>query len=252
MIDNNLIAVVSFYCFVSIDQPELLIPKILLTGKKKSVRGTILLSEEGFNGALSASAGSVQLVIDQLIKLTYATFVNIKTNYCDKHPFHKLKVKLKPEIVALNAGKIDINTLKGEYIETKQWDDFITRIDVVVVDTRNDYEVEIGTFKGAIDPKTETFKQFPAWVEKNKHLLEGKKIAMCCTGGIRCEKSTAYLKQLGFTEVYHLKGGILQYLEDTANPNGLWQGECFVFDDRRAVAKDLSPAEGYWLDRGEK
>lgn len=149
------------------------------------------------------------------------------------------------------VGDIDIASLKGEYIEANDWDKFISQDNVVVIDTRNDYEVCIGTFKGAIDPKTETFKQFPKWVEQNKDLLVGKKIAMYCTGGIRCEKSTAYLKKLGFNDVYHLKGGILQYLEDTHNHSNLWQGECFVFDDRRAVESDLSPAEGHWLQRGD-
>jgi UPF0176 protein len=153
--------------------------------------------------------------------------------------------------VAMAFGKLNIDKLKGEYIEPENWDDFITKENVIVIDTRNDYEVEVGSFKSAVNPHTETFKQFPAWVEKNKNILTGKKIAMYCTGGIRCEKSTSLLKNLGFTEVYHLKGGILQYLENTQNKNNLWQGECFVFDDRRAVANNLTPAEGHWLQREE-
>ena len=157
------------------------------------------------------------------------------------------EVKLKPEIVALGFGEIDVNKLKGEYIEPKDWDEFISRKDVILVDTRNDYEVEVGTFEGAINPLTDTFKELPKWVEENKALFEGKKIAMCCTGGIRCEKSTAFMKMIGYKDVYHLKGGILQYLEDTNNVHGKWKGDCFVFDDRRAVDDALAPAEGHWL-----
>ena len=246
---ENIISVISFYSFVNISEPEILMPKILLIGKKKSLKGTVLLAKEGFNGSISGTKENTQLLVDEITKLTGAEEVSIKINYCDIHPFQKLKVKLKPEIVALGIGDIDVNNLKGTYVETKDWDRFISQKDVILVDTRNDYEVEAGTFEGAINPFTDTFKDIPSWVEENKHLLEGKKIAMCCTGGIRCEKSTAYMKMIGYEEVYHLKGGILQYLEDTKNPNQKWKGECFVFDDRRAVDTKLSPAEGYWLVR---
>lgn len=236
------IAIISFYSFTNIAEPELLIPKILLIGKKKMVRGTVLVAKEGFNGSISGSKETTDAVLNEIIKLTGAVDVNIKANYDDIHPFHKFKVKLKNEIITMGAGALDVQNLKGEYIETNQWDEFISREDVILVDTRNDYEVEVGTFKGAINPMTETFRQFPAWVEENRALLEGKKIAMTCTGGVRCEKSTAYLKSLGYQDVYHLKGGILQYLEDTKNPNKKWVGECFVFDDRFAVDDDLAPS----------
>lgn len=236
------IAIVSFYSFTNIEEPEMLIPKILLVGKKKSVRGTILVAKEGFNGSISGTTETTDILLQEIIRITGATNVNIKTNYDDQHPFHKLKVKLKPEIIAMGIGEMDIQNLKGDYIETSDWDKFITRNDVIVVDTRNDYEVEIGTFEGAINPLTETFKQFPKWAQSNAEMMQGKKIAMFCTGGVRCEKSTAYLKANGFNDVYHLKGGILQYLEDTGNKEGKWQGECFVFDDRRAVDDDLSPS----------
>ncbi|WP_425362739.1 rhodanese-like domain-containing protein [Candidatus Tisiphia endosymbiont of Hybos culiciformis] len=250
--DNNVkISVLSFYSFTKLENLEVLLPKILHLGKKRGVRGTILLALEGFNGSISGTKEQVSFLLDEIISLTLAEDVNIKINYCDIHPFQKLRVRLKKEIIAMAVGDIDIASLKGEYIEPNDWDKFVSQNNVVVIDTRNDYEVCIGTFKGAIDPKTETFKQFPKWVEQNKDLLVGKKIAMYCTGGIRCEKSTAYLKKLGFNDVYHLKGGILQYLEDTHNRSNLWQGECFVFDDRRAVASDLSPAEGHWLQRAD-
>lgn len=246
---NKDIAVISFYAFVNIAEPDMLIPKTLFIGKKKCVRGTILVAKEGFNGSLSGDEESCRLVIDELIKHTGADDVSIKVNYCDIHPFHKMKVKLKKEIVALGYGDIDVNRLKGEYIDSKNWDEFISRKDVILVDTRNDYEVQVGTFEGAINPLTDTFKELPKWVEENKNMLEGKKIAMCCTGGIRCEKSTAFMKMMGYKDVYHLKGGILQYLEDTGNTNGKWKGDCFVFDDRRAVNDDLAPSEGHWLVR---
>lgn len=235
--DNDKIAVLSFYSFTNLENLEILLPKILLIGKKRRIRGTILLALEGFNGSISGTKEEVNFLVDEIIKLTSAEDVNIKINYCDIHPFQKLKVKLKKEIIAMTVGDLDIANLKGEYIEPKDWDKFISQNNVVLIDTRNDYEVCVGTFKGAIDPKTETFKQFPKWVEQNKELLAGKKVAMFCTGGIRCEKSTAYLKKLGFNDVYHLKGGILQYLEVTHNRNRLWQGECFVFDDRRSCGK---------------
>ncbi|XVN40649.1 MAG: rhodanese-like domain-containing protein [Rickettsia endosymbiont of Argas persicus] len=243
------IAILSAYSFVNIEEPTSLIPKLLFIGKRKYVKGTILLAKEGFNGSFSSSYKSVNLVFEELKKLTKAEEINIKINYSDIHPFQKFKVRLKKEIVAMNVDNLNVDLFKGEYIEPQDWDKFITKQDVIVVDTRNDYEVEVGTFKSAINPHTETFKQFPAWVQQNAELLKGKKIAMFCTGGIRCEKSTSLLKSIGYKDVYHLKGGILQYLEDTQNKNNLWQGECFVFDDRRAVADDLSPAEGYWLER---
>lgn len=237
MNNDSKIAVLSFYSFTNLENLEILLPKILLIGKKRRIRGTILLAPEGFNGSISGTKEEVNFLVGEIIKLTSAEDVNIKINYCDIHPFQKLKVKLKKEIIAMAVGDIDIANLKGEYIEPKDWDKFISQNNVVLVDTRNDYEVCVGTFKGAIDPKTETFKQFPKWVEQNKELLAGKKVAMFCTGGIRCEKSTAYLKKLGFNDVYHLKGGILQYLEVTHNRNRLWQGECFVFDDRKSCGK---------------
>lgn len=247
----NTIAITSFYSFVDISEPELLIPKLLYLAKKKSVKGTILLSEEGFNGSLSGQEEYVNLVIDELVTLSQAKEVSRKTNYSDSQPFTKVKIKLKDEIVSMKAGKIDVNGKKGQYISSADWDQFISREDVILIDTRNDYEVEVGTFEGAINPHTETFREFPQWTEENKELLSGKKIAMCCTGGIRCEKSTAYLKQIGYNDVYHLEGGILQYLEDTKNESGKWRGECFVFDDRGAVNDSLEPAEGYWVEKGQ-
>lgn len=245
------VAVLSFYSFVNINDPETLLPQILLVTKKKYVKGTVILAHEGFNGSISGKEENLHLVVEEIRALTNARDINIKVNYCDFEPFSKIKVKLKPEIVSLKSGDIDVENLKGEYIETSDWDDFIKRDDVILVDTRNSYEVKVGTFEKAVDPHTETFRDFPKWAKENAELFQGKKIAMCCTGGIRCEKSTAYMKMLGYNEVYHLKGGILQYLEDTKNKNGTWKGDCFVFDDRGAVSSDLSPADGFWVRQGQ-
>ena len=249
--DHNSIAVLSFYSFVNIAEPEKLLPQILLITKKKYVKGTIIIAREGFNGSISGKEEFLRLVIEELRKLTNSGDINIKINYCNISPFSKIKVKLKNEIVSMKSGFLNVEKLKGNYIETADWDQFIQRDDVILIDTRNSYEVKVGTFKGAINPYTETFREFPEWAQKNKELFKNKKIAMCCTGGIRCEKSTAYMRTLGYNEIYHLKGGILQYLEDTKNRNGAWQGECFVFDDRGAVSADLSPSEGYWVQRGQ-
>lgn len=246
------IAVLSFYSFITIKDTNTLLPKILHITKKKYVRGTVLIAHEGFNGTISGSLENVQFVLKEIENLTNAQDINIKINYCDSQPFSKIKVKIKKEIVSMKyRDNFDIEALKGEYIETKDWDQFISREDVITIDTRNDYEVKIGTFKNSVNPQTETFRQLPEWTDANIQLLKGKKVAMFCTGGIRCEKSTALLKDKGITEVYHLKGGILQYLEDTGNSNKMWQGECFVFDDRGAVSEDLSPAEQFRVQRGQ-
>lgn len=235
------IAVINFYSFVNINEPDILVPKLLLVAKKKGIRGTILLAKEGFNGGISGSKENVDLLLEHITELTKADYVNVKVNYTSAHPFSKFKVKLKKEIVTMGIENLDVNHYKGKYIEPKDWDDFVNRENVVLVDTRNDYEVSVGTFDKALDPMTDTFRQFPDWVKSHSDHLKDKVIAMFCTGGIRCEKSTAYLKTLGYKEVYHLKGGILQYLEDTKNKNAKWKGECFVFDDRRGVDDNLAP-----------
>jgi UPF0176 protein len=229
----------SFYCFVQIDEPEMLLPKLLLLAKKKSIKGTILLAKEGFNGSISSSRKNAELLFAELKKLTGALDINLKINPCALQAFSKFKIKIKKEIVTLGVQGLSINALRGEYVKPEHWDEFTSKEDVVVIDTRNHYEVEIGTFQNAINPSIENFRDFPNWLENNLDILKGKKVAMFCTGGIRCEKSTAYLKKLGHSEVYHLEGGILQYFEDTKNQNAKWQGKCFVFDDRRAISVDL-------------
>lgn len=248
--ENN-IAILSFYTFTKINEPEILQPQILYRAKKKCIYGTVLIASEGLNGSISGREDDLNYLIDEMRNLTGAREISVKVNYCDKQPFSKVKVKLKKEIVSLGYGDLDVENLKGKYIETEDWADFIRRDDVITIDTRNDYEVKVGTFEGAVDPKTATFREFPEWTKNNMSILKNKKVAMFCTGGIRCEKSTALLKDMGIKEVYHLKGGILQYLEDTQNASNAWRGECFVFDDRGAVSSDLSPSEGFWVQKGQ-
>lgn len=246
------VAIFSFYSFVNIPEPEVLLPKILLITKKKCVKGTIILAKEGFNGSISSTIkDDLHLVIQILQDLTNPKDISVKVNYCNIQPFSKIKIKIKNEIVSMKAGKIDVERLKGEYIETTDWDKWIKRSDVIIIDTRNSYEVKAGTFPGAVNPHTESFREFPEWAKNNAKLLQNKKITMFCTGGIRCEKSTAYMKTLGYNEVYHLKGGILQYLEDTKNKNRAWKGNCFVFDDRGSINSALLPTEGYWVQKGQ-
>lgn len=246
------IAVLSFYSFVNIAEPNILLSKILYIAKKKYIRGTVLIAHEGFNGTISGELENVQLLIKEIEKLTNPKDINIIINYCHMHPFSKIKVKIKREIVAMKSPhNLDIENLKGKYIEAHEWDQFISQDDVIVIDTRNDYEVKIGTFKNSINPKTETFRQLPQWINENIELLKGKKVAMFCTGGIRCEKSTAALREKGISDVYHLKRGILGYLEATRNQNQMWQGKCLVFDHRGAVSEDLSPSPEFYVKEGQ-
>ena len=166
--------------------------------------------------------------------------MNVKEAFSKTAPFARIKVKIKKEIVTFGVDNISSYKQRGRYVEPSEWNDLISKDDIVTIDTRNDYEVRIGSFKGSINPKTRSFKEFPRWWEKNKNELKGKSIAMFCTGGIRCEKSTKYLLKDGVKNVYHLKGGILNYLKSQNKKNSLWEGECFVFDQRVSVDKDLN------------
>lgn len=237
------VAILNFYSFVNIDHPELLIPKILLIAKKKMIKGTIIIANEGFNGGISGLKSDVDLILKELKSLTGSKEINVKVNYASEHPFHKIKIKIKPEIVTMGVRDLDVENFKGDYLDSVSWDEFLEKDNVVVVDTRNDYEVEAGTFKNSINPHTAAFRDFPKWVDDNPNIFKGKTILMCCTGGIRCEKSTAYMKSAGYKNVYHLEGGILRYLEETKNKKGKWRGDCFVFDDRSAVDDDLAPTK---------
>ncbi len=209
---------------------------------KHGIRGTLLLAAEGINGTVSGKRTAINSLLEYLKSDPRLANLEHKESYCDEQPFYRTRVKLKNEIVTLGVPGIEPHNLSGKYIEPRAWNELISDPDVMVVDTRNDYEVSIGTFKNAINPNTTTFREFPEFVQKNLSHAKDKKIAMFCTGGIRCEKSTAYLLQQGFSQVFHLKGGILKYLEETPEQNSLWEGECFVFDNRVSVNSSL--AEG--------
>ena len=203
------------------------------------VFGTLLLASEGINGTIAGTRASIDTVLNWLAQQPGLDNIDTKESYDDKIPFYRTKVKLKKEIVTMGVEGIDPNQVVGTYVKPTDWNALISDPDVLVVDTRNNYEVEIGTFKDAVNPNTTSFREFPQWATENVDPAKTKKIAMFCTGGIRCEKSTAYMKEQGFDEVYHLEGGILKYLEEVPKEQTLWQGECFVFDNRVAVDHDL-------------
>ena len=203
------------------------------------VRGTLLLAYEGINGTISGSRAGIDTVLKWLNNDERFNPIITKESFTDLAPFRRTKVKLKKEIVTMGVQGIDPTKSVGTYIEPTNWNDLISDPEVTLIDTRNEYEYEIGTFKNAVNPHTDSFREFPKYTEENLDPEKHKKVAMFCTGGIRCEKSTAFLKEKGFEEVYHLKGGILKYLEEVPKEESLWEGECFVFDDRVAVNHDL-------------
>jgi UPF0176 protein len=203
------------------------------------VHGTLLLAAEGINGTIAGPRQGVDAVMQFIRRDERFADIEVKESTTDENPFYRTKVKLKKEIVTMGVEDIDPNHIVGSYVDAKDWNALISDPEVTLVDTRNKYEYQIGTFKGAINPETDTFRGFPEFVEKNLDPEKHRKVAMFCTGGIRCEKSTAFLKQQGFDEVYHLKGGILKYLEQVSRDETLWEGECFVFDNRVTVDHDL-------------
>jgi UPF0176 protein len=208
------------------------------------VKGSVLLADEGINGTLAGPPAGMAAVLRWLRGLAGLEALRHKASFADAMPFHRLKVEIKPEIVTMGQPNIDPLTEVGHYVAAKDWNALIADPNTILIDTRNDYEVSIGTFKNAINPKTASFRDFPDWFRANRAaLLDGAqapKVAMFCTGGIRCEKSTAFLKSEGIDEVYHLDGGILKYLETVPEPESLWEGECFVFDQRVSVGHGLS------------
>ncbi len=203
------------------------------------VRGTLLLAAEGINGTIAGSRLGIDKVLDFLQQDERFAGLEVKESSVDDNPFYRTKVKLKKEIVTMGVQDIDPNEIVGTFVDAEDWNELISRPDVLLLDTRNKYEVEIGTFDGAVNPETDSFREFPEYVARHLDPGNHKKVAMFCTGGIRCEKSTAYLRQQGFDEVYHLKGGILKYLELVSESESKWQGECFVFDNRVTVNHKL-------------
>jgi len=207
------------------------------------IKGTILLASEGINGTVAGTDIAVIQLIEYLRKDKRLKNLEYKLSKSREMPFYRMKVRLKKEIVTMGVAGVDPNRVVGTYVEPKNWNNLINDPDVILIDTRNDYEVEIGSFKGAINPDTSNFREFPAWVQDNREKLENKKIAMFCTGGIRCEKASSYMKENGFNDVYHLKGGILKYLETQPQKGSLWKGDCFVFDQRVAVKHALKESD---------
>ena len=242
MIAPPLFCVAALYQFARFDDPAAVQAGMRGVCGAAGTKGTVLIAREGINGTIAGSADAVEQVIAHIRTLPGCAAIRVKYSGADAMPFYRMKVRLKREIVTMGQPDIDPLTGAGHYVEAADWNALIDAPDMVVIDTRNDYEVEIGSFAGAVDPKTASFSEFPDWVRANRERLLGKRVAMFCTGGIRCEKATAFLKAEGMDEVYHLKGGILKYLEEVPPEDSRWQGECFVFDQRVAIGHGL--AEG--------
>jgi UPF0176 protein len=203
------------------------------------IKGTILIAQEGINGTIAGSSQDIENFLNFLSNSSEFKGLEWKLSESPNAPFGRMKVRLKLEIVTMGQPDIDPRGSVGRYVEPESWNELINADDVIVIDTRNDYEVSIGTFAGAINPKTKSFREFPAWWESNKERFSNQRVAMFCTGGIRCEKSTSYLKSQGVEDVFHLKGGILKYLETVPEQESNWDGECFVFDGRVSVGHGL-------------
>lgn len=233
------VVVCALYHFVRLDDFAALREPLLQQLQAHGVRGTLLLAAEGINGTIAGTREGIDAVLAWLKQDPRLAGLDHKESFDDEIPFYRAKVKLKKEIVTMGVEGIDPNRKVGTHVKPRDWNKLISDPDVLLIDTRNRYEVEIGSFANAVDPGTETFREFPAYVEAHLDPARHRKIAMFCTGGIRCEKSTAYLKEKGFAEVYHLQGGILKYLEEVPEGESLWRGECFVFDNRVAVNHNL-------------
>ncbi|VGO13710.1 hypothetical protein PDESU_02267 [Pontiella desulfatans] len=235
----NPIVVCALYKFVALDDYETMRQPLLDFLNEQGIRGTILLANEGMNGTVAGSRSAIDALLHRLKSDPRLAGLEHKESFHATHPFYRTKVRLKKEIVTLGVEGINPRHAAGTYVAPGDWNQLISDPETVLIDTRNDYEVGIGTFRNAVNPNTETFREFPEYVAKNLDPAKHRKVAMFCTGGIRCEKSTAYLKKLGFEEVYHLKGGILNYLEEVPEEESLWEGECFVFDNRTSVRHSL-------------
>ena len=229
----------TLYHFTKFVNPNALRGPIFSICEHEGIKGTILLAHEGINGTVAGSNEGIARLWEHVSKLPGCAGFEHKESFSKSMPFKRMKVRLKKEIVTMGKPNVDPRVRAGHYIETSDWNALISAPDVVVIDTRNEYEVGIGTFEGAINPKTKTFREFPEWWAKNKQQFKDKKIAMFCTGGIRCEKSTNFLLSEGVKDVCHLKGGILKYLEKTQKKDSTWTGECFVFDNRVSVGHGL-------------
>ena len=231
--------IAALYHFAPVADPVQMQSSVKMRCEELEIKGTLLIANEGINGTISGAAANIDSILGFLSSIPEFADLIWKLSTSPEQPFARLKVRLKREIVTMGQPDVDPRGAVGQYIEPEDWNDFISAEDVVVIDTRNDYEVSIGTFDGAIDPKTKSFREFPSWWEDNKQRFANQKVAMFCTGGIRCEKSTSYLRSQGIEEVFHLKGGILKYLEEVPEEKSVWNGECFVFDGRVSVGHGL-------------
>jgi UPF0176 protein len=236
------IIVAALYQFTRFDDPEALRAPLLAACDLAEIKGTLLLAREGINGTIAGSAEGLEAVLVHIRALPGCESLDVKFSDAPEMPFGRMKVRVKREIVTMGEPDIDPTLVAGTYVDPHDWNALIADPDTLVIDTRNDYEVAIGSFAGAVDPATPSFRDFPAWFRDNREeLLAGKtKVAMFCTGGIRCEKSTSFLRSEGVEEVYHLKGGILKYLEQVPEDQSLWEGECFVFDERVSLGHGLA------------
>ncbi|MGZ8191150.1 MAG: oxygen-dependent tRNA uridine(34) hydroxylase TrhO [Methylococcaceae bacterium] len=233
------IIVCALYKFVTLENFQDLRQPLLDVMESHDIRGTLLLASEGINGTVAGSRSAIDSLLAWFRSDPRLADIDHKESFTEFPPFNRAKVKLKKEIVTMGVEGIDPKRVVGTYVSAKDWNKLISDPEVILVDTRNDYEYQVGTFKNAINPNTTSFREFPNFVKANLHPETHKKVAMFCTGGIRCEKSTAFLKEQGFDEVYHLKGGILKYLEEVPPQETLWEGECFVFDERVTVNHQL-------------
>ncbi len=235
--------VCAMYKFVILDDYQQLKQPLLDFMLEKNIRGTLLLAQEGFNGTVAGLREDIDALLSFLHNDPRLAEFSYKESFTDEMPFLRSRVKLKKEIVTMGVEGIDPKHIVGTYVKPKDWNALISDPEVLLVDTRNDYEVQVGTFKNAINPVTDSFREFPDYIKQHFDPKKHKKVAMFCTGGIRCEKSTAYMKEQGFEDVYHLEGGILKYLEEVPEEQTLWQGECFVFDERVTVNHQMEKGD---------
>ena len=238
---EDAVSVVALYRFMEIADPASLRIPLLDLCREQDLKGSLILAPEGINGTVAGTWVGIGRLIEFLEELPGFHGAEIKFSAAKSMPFRRMKVRLKKEIVTIGVSNIDPVHKAGTHVAPREWNRLIADPETIVVDTRNAYEVAIGTFSGAINPETESFRAFPSWVDGNSERLRGRKVAMFCTGGIRCEKASAYMRAAGVEDVFHLKGGILRYLEDVPEKESLWQGECFVFDERVSVGHGLKP-----------
>lgn len=237
------VCVIALYKFVSLPDYTALRQPLLDLCQEQNIRGSLLLAPEGINGTVAGSPEAIEQLLAWFSRDGRFMPLEYKLSYTNNPPFLRMKVKLKKEIVTMGVPWVDPNSAVGIYVEAQDWNSLLADPEVILVDTRNDYEYRVGSFKNAVDPGTRTFREFPEWVAQHLDPEKHKKVAMFCTGGIRCEKASSYLLQQGFSEVFHLKGGILKYLEDVPGDESLWEGDCFVFDDRVTVTHGLQRGE---------